>query len=351
MARIHLFKRAAASLARLLPPDRRFHICGVPDLEPTRPPDATVPDFQIIPDGTGSHLGGHLNAQDRLLVEGSFEWAESLRERFVQRQQFFPQVREVTGTAWSLATASATNYFHWMFECLPRLRFLREANAPYDWIYACHNQRFQREAYAHLGLPAEKIIDTATTPFLRAERLVLPRRVDKFEAWIVPWLRETLLSLGQSASPATPLPRRIYISRRKASSRGVSNDAQLLEMLLALGFSEVRLEEFSLAEQIALFRLAEAIVAPHGAGLTNLTFCEPGCLVVELIAERYDSNIYQKLGQARQLVYHQIECPAQDPSRVFASPLLVDVLHIRAILDRALGTLGNKQSIAVRENI
>ena len=107
-----------------------------------------MPDIQEIPRGTGSHIGGHLDANDRLLQEGFLKSAEPLRERFILRQRFFPPVREVQGTAWSLATVSATNYFHWMFECLPRLRFLREANIPYDWIYACHNQRFQREAFA-----------------------------------------------------------------------------------------------------------------------------------------------------------------------------------------------------------
>jgi capsular polysaccharide biosynthesis protein len=336
MARIHPLKRAAAALARRLPAPWRFRLCGVPELGPPGPDGAALGNTLTIQSGTGSHLGGHLDAQDRLIVERSREWTEALRDRFILRQRFLPRVRQVPGTAWSLATASATNYFHWMFECLPRLRFLREAQPPCDWIYACHNQRFQREAYAHLALPSEKIIDTATTPFLRAERLVLPRRVDKFEGWIVGWLRETLLSLGDRAAFPAPPPRRIYISRRKASSRGVSNDVELLELLHAFDFTEVRLEEFGLAEQIALFRQAEAIVAPHGAGLANLTFSESGCLAIELIAERYDSNLYLRLGQSRQLNYHQIECPAQDPARVHASPIIVDVPRIHAILEGAL---------------
>ena len=177
-------------------------------------------------------------------------------------------------------------------------------------------------------------------PFLRAQRLVLPRRINKFEDWIVPWLRETLLPLGESAS-GTSAPRRIYISRRKASSRSVSNDADLLALLDSHGFVEVRLEEHSLAEQIALFRQAEAIVAPHGAGLTNLVFCEPGTLVVEFIAAGYGSDLYAKLGQARQLNYHLIQCPPQDPARVHASAILVDVLHVRTILE-SFQQLGRK---------
>jgi hypothetical protein len=332
MARIHIFKRGAAALARLVPARWRFRVLGVPDADPPAPAGTAVPDVLTLPNGTGSHIGGHLDAQDRLLAEGPLKWAEPLRERFILRQRFFPPVREVHGTAWSLATVSATNYFHWMFECLPRLRFLREANIPYDWIYACHNQRFQREAFAHIGLPGDKIIDTATVPFLRAEQLVLPRRINKFEPWIIPWLRETLLPLGQRA-PEAGLPRRIYISRRKASSRGVGNDAEVTALLETYGFVEVRLEEHSLAGQIALFRQAEAIVAPHGAGLTNLVFCAPGTLVVEFIAVGYGSELYAKIGQARQLNYHLLQCPPQDPAKVHASAVLVDVLHVRTILE------------------
>jgi hypothetical protein len=332
MAQVHIFKRGAAALARLGPARWRFRVFGVPEAEPPAVAGSPVPDVQTLAKGTGSHIGGHLDAQDRLLNEGTLKWPGPLRERFILRQRFFPVVREVHGTAWSLATVSATNYFHWMFECLPRLRFLREADITYDWIYACHIQRFQREAFAHLGLPAEKIIDSAAVPFLRAERLVLPRRVDKFEPWIIPWLRETLLPLGQSAAGSV-LPRRIYISRRKASSRGVSNDAELTALLVSHGFVEVRLEEHSLAEQIALFRHAEAIVAPHGAGLTNLMFCEPGALVIEFIATGYGSELYAKIGRTRQLNYHLLECPPLDPARVHASAILVDVLHVRTILE------------------
>jgi len=348
MARIHIFKRAAATLSRALPPSQRFRVCGVPELEPA-PGDAPVPDVRTLPHGLGSHLGGHLDAQDRLLEEGSRPWAEGLRDRFVRRQKFFPRVREVPGTAWSLATASASNYFHWMFEALPRLRFLREAGSPCDWIYICQSRRFQLEACAHLGLPAEKIIDTAATPFLRAEHLVLPRRVDMFEGWIVPWLRESLLSLGQKASFAQSPPRRIYISRRQATSRGVVNDEELLGLLHAHGFTEVRLEELGLAEQIALFGHAEAIVAPHGAGLTNLIFCASGTLVVELIAEGYNSDLYPRLGEARQLNYHHIECRAQDPTHIKASAIFVEVTRIRAILDRAPGPAEDEPSGALGE--
>lgn len=350
MARIHIFKRSAAALARVLPPTWRFRVCGVPDLQPTSAAaEGTPVDCQTLAHGTGSHIGGHLDAQDRMLWEGPREAAESLRQRYLLRQRFFPRVRQVSGTAWSLATSGANNYFHWMFECLPRLRFLREAAVPYDWVYACRKLPYQSEAFAHLGLPAEKIIDTAEVPYLRADQMVLPRRVHMSESWIIPWLREVLLPLGHKAT-GRERPRRVYISRRKASSRGVTNDAELLELLRARGFVEVRMEELALAEQIALFAQAEAIVAPHGAGLTNLVFSEPGQLVVELIAEGYNSTLYQDLARARQLNTHLVLCPAQDPTNVFAAAITVDITRVRTILDGALHGIGHKKSVAVEEN-
>ena len=40
-------------------------------------------------------------------------------------------------------------------------------------------------------------------------------------------------------------------------------------------------------EQIDVFHGAEVIIAPHGAALTNITFCTPGARVLEMFAGTY----------------------------------------------------------------
>lgn len=67
---------------------------------------------------------------------------------------------------------------------------------------------------------------------------------------------------------------RIYIGRRPTGSKGrrVLNEEAVMDRLRPLGFTHYLLEELSFDEQARLFYDAEAVVAPHGAGLANLIY-------------------------------------------------------------------------------
>ncbi len=83
-------------------------------------------------------------------------------------------------------------------------------------------------------------------------------------------------------------PRRLYVTRgdRPNTRRYVQEDA-LLPHLERQGFVRVDPGTMSVQEQIDHFAAAEVVVAPHGAGLVNLTFAPPGVRVLELFAPRY----------------------------------------------------------------
>jgi hypothetical protein len=75
--------------------------------------------------------------------------------------------------------------------------------------------------------------------------------------------------------------RRIYISRNDTRLRRVVNERRLTPMLEALGFERALLGDLPIARQVALFRQAEIVVAPHGAGLAHIAWCKPGTKVIE----------------------------------------------------------------------
>ena len=53
-------------------------------------------------------------------------------------------------------------------------------------------------------------------------------------------------------------------------------------MLINLGFEIIYAEELKFSEQVDLFSEASFVVAPHGAGLTNICFMEKGTRLVEI---------------------------------------------------------------------
>ena len=109
------------------------------------------------------------------------------------------------------------------------------------------------------------------------------------------------------------LPRRFYVDRRGSPARPLLNEAEVIERLLPLGFTPVRPETLSFPQQLRLFRNAEAIVAPHGAALTNLLWCRPGCAVLELQMDAYAHWFFRNLAGLRSLEYDCIFGRTLDP--------------------------------------
>jgi capsular polysaccharide biosynthesis protein len=103
--------------------------------------------------------------------------------------------------------------------------------------------------------------------------------------------------------PARPTPTRIYVDRTGSRLRPLINEQELVAALSGIGFIVVRPETMSMADQVRLFRGAHTIVAPHGAGLTNLGFCRPGPRVLELLPDSYCNWCYRNLAGLMELHY------------------------------------------------
>lgn len=92
-----------------------------------------------------------------------------------------------------------------------------------------------------------------------------------------------LTSLGTSAAERSP-GRLIYVSRRDKARRSLLNERELENRLAALGFETMIAGDLSPEQQIAAFRDAAIVVAPHGAALTNALFMSPGAHLLELFS-------------------------------------------------------------------
>ena len=117
-----------------------------------------------------------------------------------------------------------------------------------------------------------------------------------------PFVKRLHTRLG--LTPNAPRTERILVSRaRAAKGRRVLNEADLLDALRPYGFKRYVLEDLSIAEQIDLFHRAEAVVAPHGAGLSHL-LCSPHTAVLELFASPIVIPHYYLLSKSLGHDYH-----------------------------------------------
>ena len=62
------------------------------------------------------------------------------------------------------------------------------------------------------------------------------------------------------------------------------NEEELFPALERHGFSIAVLEDMKVEEQISTFKFAKVIVSPHGAGLGNLVYCDPGTRLLEIFS-------------------------------------------------------------------
>ena len=71
-----------------------------------------------------------------------------------------------------------------------------------------------------------------------------------------------------------------------------------------LGFRKVTMTGLRVADQAALFRNARVIITPHGSGLTNMVFSNPGTVVIELFQPAYTNSCYWAIADFLQIDYY-----------------------------------------------
>lgn len=253
------------------------------------------------------------------------------RELCEQPYRPLRRLRHLDATVLTLTTSWACNYFHWLFDVLPRLHMAEKVGIDPQWLYVPARHAFQRDTLRRLGYPANRIIDASRVAQIRATELIvpsLPGTPGVMPGWVCEFLRSRFLPSPETGESR----RRIYVSREGASYRRVTNEAQLRERLMSRGFTIVEPGALPFADQVRLFEAAECVVAPHGAGLANLVFCKPGTPIIEILPSEQTNLCYWLLAGQVALAYHYVI----GASRGASNDMLVDLHHLEQVLDIAL---------------
>jgi capsular polysaccharide biosynthesis protein len=186
-------------------------------------------------------------------------------------------------------------YTHWLLDTLPRLEVLRQYGLDFQRIdnivFAVASADFCRESFLVLRIDQRKVVTRQKLGMLiSCDEFVHVTTVrDQFIA--DGWLYEFV---NRSFKPRVngKRQRRIYISRSRAGKRRLLNESRLYPILERYGFEVVRAEELGIAGMAALCGDASHVVAPHGAGLSNLVFAPKGTIVLELYGPHLSSEYW-----------------------------------------------------------
>jgi hypothetical protein len=193
------------------------------------------------------------------------------------------------------------NYYHWTMECLPRIRLLdeyanREGAHP-DLVVPADRPSWMDETLSLVDYGG-RVVECGNG-VVGIDRLVVPAFPDPTPAECR-WLRDRMRAARPDGSDAEARANRVYVSREDATVRRVRNFDEIRPVLDAHGFETYVLSELGVAEQIDLFANAEMVVAPHGAGLTNVVYADDVAML-ELFGDK-------KLGSFARLA-HMLDHP------------------------------------------
>jgi capsular polysaccharide biosynthesis protein len=188
------------------------------------------------------------------------------------------------------------SYYHWMIEYVPKLRLVEmyeEETGSEPTILIEPNARdFVRDTLVCAGYDSDRceewdeqsitvdhlVVSAHRQRAFNHQRPHLSNYNPSFKD--LDWLRSRM-RLNQSES-SVGSPKRIYISRQDATrGRKIVNYNDFTSVLERHGIQPYILENYSFSKQLDIFKDAEIIMGPHGAGLLNMIF-SPDPTVIEL---------------------------------------------------------------------
>lgn len=268
-------------------------------------PDTVAANFvAVVPHGrVWGGNGCVLTPNHKILWDVSREWDTSPVSHSIFQQTSLPKCTYSPQTVAVLSKIGCSNYYHWMFDVLPRVHLLRLSPLSIDkYIVPRPLAPFQIETLTVLGIRQEQLIGAGVDFHLEAERLVVPSL--PLEAkWACDFVRQQMLCKVRGFRLHS---RRLYISRENCIGRKVVNEPELLATLAPLGFEKILPETMSVAEQIAAFSQADIIVGPQGASFTNAFFCRPKTHIIEFMAPTFFITATEKISSYLNLNYHRI---------------------------------------------
>lgn len=218
------------------------------------------------------------------------------------------------------------NYSHWFTAHLPKLVMLQSQGALTNLVLPAGRPGWMDESLARIGVGPGDFAELPVPGVLSAKRLRIVEN-DRF--------RPELLCAAREAVAQTAATRdvRVFVSRKHARGRKLSNEAELESMIAAAGFTPVEMETLSLGEQITLMARCEAILAPHGAGLTNMLFCAAGTRIVEIADPAYPNPNFYAMAAALGHDYRYVQASGVGTGHPLRQDLEVDPEVLRLALE------------------
>lgn len=228
------------------------------------------------------------------------------------------------------------NYFHWMTEVLPALLILNKVKDKRVPVLLSTNSKKCKHIIDSLKIFDIPIYYYNIKQTIKVSNLYAVK-IPIVGAYNEPFLfNMRSLFFKKLNVEVKNIPfRKIYISRKNATRRKISNEDALVALLDTYEFESVFLEDYEIQDQIKLLHEAKIVVSCHGAGLTNILFMQPETKVIELKANNNDYWCFFSLARLANLHYSYLLCKSDRDNHRDAN-ITVDLLALEKLVKNYL---------------
>ena len=227
--------------------------------------------------------------------------------------------KKFNGKVFSLVQGASgnNNYFHWMFDILPRLIILEKFYNLNDinFFYCPQIKPWQLSTLSIFNIGADKLINSNLHRHIQADKVLavshpwyskglILNEAKNLPRWIINEINLKFEKFGKKFKCND----KIFIDRRESKYNHcqIINDEEIKTYLRKKGFTVYRVGELNFFEQIYLFQNAKIVIGAHGAAFTNLIFCKENTKVLDIIPQNHPNTVDETIAKVKNLNFRFI---------------------------------------------
>ena len=222
--------------------------------------------------------------------------------------------KKFNGKVFSLVQGASgnNNYFHWMFDILPRLIILEKFYNLNDinFFYCPQIKPWQLSTLSIFNIGNDKLINSNLHRHIQADKILavshpwyskglILNEAKNLPSWIINEIAFKFEKYGKKFECND----KIFIDRRESKYNHcqIINDEEIKTYLKRKGFAVYKVGELNFFEQIYLFQNAKIVIGAHGAAFTNLIFCKENTKVLDIIPENHPNTVDETIAKVKNL--------------------------------------------------
>lgn len=250
--------------------------------------------------------------------------------------------KKVFGNVLSLTQgfSAMNNYGHWILDILPKLCItekFKNLNS-FDAIYLPNiNHSFQKDTLRYFKISNKKFINGKNIKHIYADKFTIPQhpywKLNKHQFATANIDREMIKILRGKflKTIKKKKKKKIFIDRSDSifPHSQIENYHEVIKVLKYYEFEIIKLVNIPFKDQISYFYNAKIVVGAHGAGLSNVIFCNPKTKLVEILSWKFKTELLKNISIINRLQYSRlISSKKPPPLKTFKPDIYVPIKEL-----------------------